>query len=89
MLVTRMHSDTQSLPTFHCIRMFKGIFSTRAFFYTHRHAVYQCLKKPPTFLRHASVFKTRVSTRTCPFFKRAFLPIDSKEIKICNEVDRR
>ena len=25
------HSDTQSGPAFHCIRMFKGIFSTRAF----------------------------------------------------------
>ena len=25
------HSDTQAAPAFHCIRMFKGIFSTRAF----------------------------------------------------------
>ena len=25
-------------------------------FLTHRHAAYQCLKKPPTFFRHASVF---------------------------------
>ena len=25
------HSDTQAVPAFHCIRMFKGIFSTRAF----------------------------------------------------------
>ena len=24
------HSDTQAVPAFHCIRMFKGIFSTRA-----------------------------------------------------------
>ena len=23
------HSDTQAVPAFHCIRMFKGIFSTR------------------------------------------------------------
>ena len=42
------HSDTQAAPAFHCIGMFKGIFSTRAFFLTHRHAVYQCLQK----LRH-------------------------------------
>ena len=25
------HSDTQAVPAFHCTRMFKGIFSTRAF----------------------------------------------------------
>ena len=29
--VFSMHSDTQAVPSFHCIRMFKGIFSTRAF----------------------------------------------------------
>ena len=49
--------------------MFKGIFSTCAFLKTHRHAAYQCLKKPPTCFRHARFFKTRVSTRACPFFK--------------------
>ena len=50
---------------------------TLAFFFmkTHRDAVYQCLKKPLTFYRHASVFKTRVSTCACPFLKRAFSPI--------------
>ena len=35
------------------------------------------LKKPPTFFRNASVFKRRVTTRACPFLKRAFRP--SKE----------
>ena len=29
--VFSMHSDTQAAPSFHCIRMFKGTFSTRAF----------------------------------------------------------
>ena len=42
------HSDTQAVPAFHCIRMFKSIFSTRAFLKrTHRHAVYHCLKEGP------------------------------------------
>ena len=40
------HSDTQAVPAFHCIGMFKSIFSTRwRFSKTHRHAVYHCLKK--------------------------------------------
>ena len=25
------HSDTQAVPAFHCIRKFKGVFSTHAF----------------------------------------------------------
>ena len=29
--VLSTHSDTQAVPAFHCIRMFKGISSTRAF----------------------------------------------------------
>ena len=29
--VLTTHSDTQAVPAFHCIRMFKGFFSTRAF----------------------------------------------------------
>ena len=29
--VLSTHSDTQAVPALHCIRMFKGIFSTRAF----------------------------------------------------------
>ena len=36
------------------------------------HILADTLSKPPTFLRHANVFKTRVSTRACPFLKRAF-----------------
>ena len=46
----------------------KAFFDTRVF-KTHRHAVYQCLKKPPTFFRHASVFKTRVSKKCVSVFK--------------------
>ena len=58
--VFSMHSDTQPVPEFPCIRMIKGIcFDTQANCFTHRHAVYQCLKKPPTFFRHARVSKTR------------------------------
>ena len=38
-------------------------------FKTHRHAVYHCLKRVQKPFRHASVFKTRVSTRACPFLK--------------------
>ena len=41
----------------------------------HRHAVYHCLKEVQKPFRHASVFKTRVSTRACPYLKRAFSPI--------------
>ena len=40
--------------------MLKGIFFDTRVFKKHRNAVYQCLKKPPTFFRHASVFKTRM-----------------------------
>ena len=69
--VCSTHSDTQAVPALHCIRMLGGNFST-CVFKTHPHAVYQCLKKPPTFLRHASVFETHVSTRSCLFLKRAF-----------------
>ena len=36
------HSDTQAVPRFHCIRMFKGIFSTRAFLKL-RYALTRCL----------------------------------------------
>ena len=36
----------------------KALFPHASVLKTHRHAVYQCLKKPPTFFRHASVFKT-------------------------------
>ena len=52
------HSDTQAVPAFHCIRMFKGIFRRSSVFKTHRHAVYHCLKKVQKPFRHASVFKT-------------------------------
>ena len=62
-------------PAFHCIRMFKGILSRHARFKTHRLAVYHCLKEVQKPFRHPSVFKTRVSTRACPFLKRAFSPI--------------
>ena len=64
------HSDTQAVAAFHCVRMF----NTRAF-NKHRHAVYHCLKEVQKPFRHASVFKTRVSSRACPFFKCAFSPI--------------
>ena len=63
------HSDTQAVPAFHCIRMFKGIFRHASVFKTHH-----CLKEVQKPFRHASVFKTRVSTRACPFLKRAFRP---------------
>ena len=73
--VFSMHSDTQAVPAFHCIRMFKGHFFDTHFFKMHRHAVYHCLKEVQKPFRHASVFKTLVSTRACPFRKRAFSPI--------------
>ena len=63
---TRSKFTTRSIfstaGSYGCIRMFKGIlFRHASVFLTHRHAVYQCLKKPPTFFRHARVlFKTRV-----------------------------
>ena len=69
------HSDTQAVPAFHCIRLcLKACFRQAKRFKTHRHAVYQCLKKPPIFFRHASVFKknARFDTLACPFLKRAF-----------------
>ena len=53
-------SDTQAVPAFHCIPMFKGIFSTRYVFKTRRHAVYHCLKDVQ------NIFDTLV------FLKRAF-----------------
>ena len=52
----------------------KAFFRHASVFKTHRHAVYQCLKKPPTFFRHASVFETLVSTRACPFLNARFRP---------------
>ena len=70
--VCNTHSDTQAVPAFDCIRMFKGIFRHASVFKTHRHAVYQCLKEVQKLFRHASVFKTRISTLACPFLKRAF-----------------
>ena len=36
----------------------KAFFRHARVFQTHRHAVYQCVKKPPTYFRHASLFKT-------------------------------
>ena len=33
------HSDTQAVPAFHCIRMFKGIFFDTRVFKTNRQAV--------------------------------------------------
>ena len=61
------HSDTQAVPAFHCIRMFKGKFRHASVFKTHRRAVFHCLKEVQKPFRHASVFRTRVSTRACPF----------------------
>ena len=69
------HSDMQAVPAFHCIRMCKGVLFRHASFKTHRHAAYHCLKEVQKPFQHASVFKTRVSTRACPFLKRAFSPI--------------
>ena len=54
---------------------FTALFRRASVFKTHRHAVYQCLKEVQKPFRHASVFRTRVSTRACPFLKRAFLLI--------------
>ena len=68
------HSDTQAAPAFHCTRMFKGIFFDTRVFKTHRNAVYHCLKEVQKRF-HAGVLETRVSTRACPFLKRAFSPI--------------
>ena len=70
------HSNTRAVPAFHCRNeCLKAFFRHASVFKTHRHAVFQCLKKPPTSFRHTSVFKTCVSTRECPFLKRAFSPI--------------
>ena len=68
------HSDTQAVPAFHCIRMFKSIFSTRAFLKCTDTLSTIAHKRPKNEkpFRHASVFKTRVLTRACPFLKRAF-----------------
>ena len=52
-----------------------ALFRHDSVFRTHRHAVYYCLKGVQKPFRHASVFKTRVLTRACPFLKRAFSPI--------------
>ena len=53
----------------------KSLFAHASVFKAHRHAVYHCLEEVQKPFRHASVFETRVSTRACPFFKRAFSPI--------------
>ena len=37
----------------------KAFFRHASVFETHRHAVYHCLKKPPTFFRHANDFLKR------------------------------
>ena len=51
----------------------KAFFRHARVFKTHRHAVYQCLKKPPTFFRHASVSKhVRFDTRVPVFKTRVF-----------------
>ena len=71
------HSDTQAVPAFHCVRMFKGIFSTRVFFKTHWHAVYQCLKKPPTFFDTLAVIKHLLM----PLFLMGCFPVDFQEAK--------
>ena len=50
------HSDKQAVPACHCMRIFKGIFSTRAFL----NAPTRCLpmlKEASDIFRHASVFK--------------------------------
>ena len=63
------HFDTQAVPEFHCIRMFKGICPTCAFW----NAPTRCLpmlKEASDISRHASAFKTRVLTRACPLNKK-------------------
>ena len=63
------HSDTQAGPAFHCVyECLEAFFRHASVFKTRRHAVYQCLKKPPIFFRRARVFKTLVSTRACFLF---------------------
>ena len=52
------HSDTRTVPAFHCIRLcLKAFFRRASVFKTHRHAVYHCLKEIQKPFRHASVFK--------------------------------
>ena len=60
------------------MQMFKGIFFDSVL---KRADTLPLLNRKP--FRHASVFKTRVSTRACPFLKRAFSPIyDLGSLKI-------
>ena len=49
--------------------MFKGIFSKRERFLNAPTRCLPMLKKASAFFRHASIFKTRVPTRACPFKK--------------------
>ena len=53
----------------------KALFRHASVFKTHRYAVCHCLKEVQKPLRHASVFKARVSTRACLFLERSFSPI--------------
>ena len=71
------HSDTQAVPAFHCIRVFKGTFSTRAFFF---YAPTRCLplfKRGPKTISTCFFFIARFDMRVSVFKSRVFAHLSS------------
>ena len=80
--VFSMHSDTQAVPAFHCIRMSKSIFFETRFFKTHRHAVYHYLNEVQKPFRQASVLKRALlKNLLMPLFLMGCFIVDFQEAK--------